>query len=165
MPPRTPALAPRTSGVWQVPSLRSEAERACKLPLPGDGALERGASSLRLGWRKEGEGAYLVRGGCVRMSRGPAGPRRCRRLGCEAVLGWWLPECGCVCPKPLQHLCIRMCSSLSSLLACALPRSLPTTTPLSGEGIFFFFFFLLPLPHLPQSKDQSGRQSDLQHHA
>lgn len=55
-----------------------------------------------------------------------------------------LPERGCVRPKPLQHLCIRMCSSLSSLLACALPRSLPTTTPVPGEGGFFFlllFFF------------------------
>lgn len=65
-------------------------------------------------------------------------------LGCEAALGWCLPKCGCVCPKPLQHLCIRMCSSLSSLLACALPRSLPTATPVPGEGIFFFiylFFF------------------------
>lgn len=76
-----------------------------------------------------------------------------------------LPERGCVRPKPLQHLCIRMCSSLSSLLACALPRSLPTTTLVPGEGIFLFFFFPLPLPHLPQSKDQSERQSDSQHHA
>lgn len=69
------------------------------------------------------------------MRRGSAGPRSSCR-GAEP--GWCLPEWGCVCPEPLQHLCIRMCSSLSSLLACALPRSLPTTTPIPGEGIFFF---------------------------
>lgn len=111
------------------------------MALMGNGALKRGASFFPLGWRKEGEGAYLVRDGWVDMSRGAGGSRCCRRLGCEAVLAWCLPECGCVCPKPLQHLCIRMCSSLSSLLACALPRSLPTTTPVPGEGIFFLSAF------------------------
>lgn len=38
-----------------------------------------------------------------------------RGLSWEAELGWWsVALCVCVCPKPLQHLCIRMCSSLSS---------------------------------------------------
>lgn len=102
----------------------------------GNDALRHPELSPRL---RHPRSAYLGREGCVGISRGPAGPGGCRGLGCEAELGWWLAECGCVCPKPLQHLCIRMCSSLSSLLACALPRSLPTTTPLPGDGELFFF--------------------------
>lgn len=164
MPKPTPCshLPVPTGGEWDLAgSLSPEQSRACP-QVGSDGERCPGTRSLFPPSRmEEGEGKRLPCVGRMRVREpgGPVGPGLCRRLGGEAVLGWCLPEWGCVCPKPLQHLCIRMCSSLSSLLACALPRSLPTTTLVPGEGIFFFFFSPLCLYltcHSPRTS-QGGR--------
>lgn len=169
-PPRAlsfpgPAWDPAGCGRFSRPRVPEENfGRAGKRSPKIRGLLPPGAAGKRKGWRR----AYLVRLLRVCMSQGRAGPRCLRSLCCEAELGAACPSVA-VCAQSHCSISALGCAPPSppSLRARSLARCQPPRRSLE-RVIFFFFiiiFFLLPLPHLPQSKDQSERQSDSQHHA
>lgn len=162
----SPPPAPR--GTQQDAAASPDRARRRRVGRAGGGA-QKSAASFLPGRLEEGMETRLPRAGPpVVHEPGERGAP----LPPEPVLrgrAWrCLPERGCVRPKPLQHLCIRMCSSLSSLLACALPRSLPTTTPVPGEGIFFLFFFFLCLYltcHSPRTSQRGRATRSIMHNS
>jgi hypothetical protein len=129
------------------------------------------AGADKNGWHLPGvqEGCWLGQVDAVLwVSRRPCSQPLNRLLGASAGLSRWLSWCGgravaavagesaCVCarPEPLQHLCIKMCSSLSPAPLTGWLRSgrrwLPLPPPNSSVPT------LPALPHLLSFKDQAA---------